>query len=353
MTQESQGFVQPDGGARGKTALAWCGGIFFIALAALAVWASYAVFEPVRFSTPRVVQIPAGLSVSQASARLSEMGIIRNSVLFRATVTMVYPGRTIKAGEYRIFDSMNSVDAAAFFVNGAPRKELTVRTIEGWNSADIAQYLDEGGVVSRADFFAETVKDYSEQFPFLQSSREKGVSLEGYLFPDTYRIFEGSTAADIVVKFLENFSRQYSADMQEQTRAQSRSINDVVTMASILEREVKNMQDKRMAADIFYRRIAAGIPLQADSTINYITGRSDPGARLVDLAAPSPYNTYKHKGLPPGPISNPGRDALNAALTPTANPYWFFLTTPDGTVIYSKTFEEHVRNKIKYLSKKK
>ncbi len=150
---------------------------------------------------------------------------------------------------------------------------------------------------------------------------------------------------------VENFALHYSGDMVKDTKNSGRDVHGIVTMASILEREVKSEKDRKLVADIFYRRIQHGMPLQADSTVNYSTGKSDLQAQAADLNIDSPYNTYNHTGLPPGPISNPGLVSLRAALYPEANPYWFFLTTPDGTVMYSRTFQEHVMNKLKYLKK--
>ncbi len=108
-------------------------------------------------------------------------------------------------------------------------------------------------------------------------------------------------------------------------------------------------QDRALVADLFWRRLKIGMALQADSTVNYITGKNDSVVSLIDLQKDSPYNTYKNKGLPPGPINNPGLSAIRAAIYPKANQYWYFLTTKDGQVIYSRTFEEHVANKRKWL----
>ncbi len=353
MENESNMFSKPTRTGHAQSLCAYGVAIIFFVLLSGAIWASTVVFEPVSFSSPRTIIIQQGASILKTSTALANEGIIRNALLFRVVVGGLYPNATLKAGEYRIFEPLNLIGAAGLFVKGAPKKEITIRIIEGWTIADIASYLDGLGVVSKADFLSETLKDYS-RFSFLPA-RTSGIFLEGYLFPDTYRIYEQSTAADIVEKCLENFARQYVAETAKEQRKQMEEqygIHGVVTLASILEREVKGSQDRRMAADIFYRRMKSGMPLQADSTINYITGKSDPSARAADLAIDSPYNTYRHKGLPPGPIGNPGLDALQSAFNPLANPYWFFLTTPDGEVIYSKTFEEHVKNKIKYLSKK-
>jgi UPF0755 protein len=352
MEENASEFVRPRENRYLRGVVAVICAVLFIVLGAVATWVSTVVFSPLPFNTERTFAISNGSSVALVSRELQEKGIIRNAGIFRALVRMRYPQRTVKAGDYTIVGSFTMLDLAARVVEGMPRKEITIRFTEGWAIADIAEYLDGLGIVSKGDFLTATLTDYRSVFPFLPK-HPGPLSLEGYLFPDTYRIYEDSTASDIIRKALENFSRHYSGEMRESTEQQLKTIHEITTLASLLEKEVKKTTDRRKVADIFYRRITAGMPLQADSTINYITGKSDPQARLDDLAIESSYNTYAHKGLPPGPIGNPGLDALRSALTPLENPYWFFLTTPEGDVIYSKTFEEHVRNKVRYLSRKK
>jgi UPF0755 protein len=149
---------------------------------------------------------------------------------------------------------------------------------------------------------------------------------------------------------LDNFDKKLTQDLRDEIARQKKTIFEIVTMASILEKEVQTDEDRAMVADIFWRRLKAGMPLQADSTINYITGKSDSRANLTDIQIDSPYNTYKYPGLPVGPIGNPGLSAIKAAIYPKANGYWYFLTTDDGKVIYAKSFDEHKANKAKYLN---
>lgn len=323
--------------------------LFCIALLS-AMLLSAIIFQPQTIEPEKKIIISAGTSTVQIAHQLKEYGIIKNEWTFIALAKLVFPHRSIKAGEYTIHGSFNLFDAVSLFVQGMPRKELTIRIIEGWTVRDIVLYTALQGMRSSSDFTQETKNDYTGQFSFLPS-QSKGTSLEGYLFPDTYRIYADSTAHDLIVKMIENFALHYSADMARDTKNSGRDIHGIVTMASILEREVQSEKDRRMVADLFYRRIQRGMPLQADSTVNYITGKNDPQVRGVDLDNDSLYNTYKYKGLPSGPISNPGLISLRAALYPLANDYWFFLTKPDGSVVYSKTFQEHVLNKLKYLKK--
>jgi UPF0755 protein len=159
-------------------------------------------------------------------------------------------------------------------------------------------------------------------------------------FSGTYRVFRDATISDVVEKMVATLEEKITSEMREEISRQGKTIHEIITMASILEKEISTQKDRRLVADIFYKRLAAGMPLQSDATVNYATGKSVARASLDDLSVESLYNTYKYKGLPPGPICNPGFEAIEAAIYPLANEYWYFLTTPNGEVIYSKTHDD-------------
>jgi UPF0755 protein len=186
------------------------------------------------------------------------------------------------------------------------------------------------------------------RYPFLKV-RTSGTSLEGYLFPDTYRVFRGATAASVVEKLLDNFGRHLTSEVMEAVSASGHEFSNVIIMASVLEEEIKTPADRRLVADVFWRRLGQGMRLQADSTVNYALGTARPSVTASDLESKSPYNTYRIIGLPPGPICNPGLDAIMAAARPTPNDNWYFLTEAAGAVHYAKTYEQHLANKAKYL----
>jgi UPF0755 protein len=226
---------------------------------------------------------------------------------------------------------------------------LTITIIEGWRAKEIANYLDEKGIVSEVDFLQEIeTSKWKNDYDFLTNVSAKTV--EGFLFPDTYRIFADATASDIVKKMLDTFDSKLTSQMRGDITSSGKNIFDVVILASIIEREVPNNDDKKIIADIFFKRIQAGIALQSDATVNYVTGQGRAQPTYKDLEVDSPYNTYKYRGLTPGPISNPGISSIEAVIYPTSNPYYYFLTTlDDGTVIYGRTYEEHLNNKARYL----
>ena len=174
----------------------------------------------------------------------------------------------------------------------------------------------------------------------------QGKTLEGYFFPDTYFILKNGTVKDVYIKAMTNFEQKFADSIQ--SKIGDRNFFDVLTMASIVAKEGKTYEDKRMIAGVFYNRLEAGIGLGSDPTVNYITRKVTDNPTLNDTSIASPYNTYKYRGLPPGPISNPGLDDILATLEYTKHDYLYFLNTQDGKLIFSKSFEEHKANRIKY-----
>ena len=144
-----------------------------------------------------------------------------------------------------------------------------------------------------------------------------------------------------------NFDKKLNSDLRQQILEQKKTIFDVITMASLLEKEVRTLEDKKIVSGILWKRLSVGMALQLDCTVNYVTGKNHPGVLIKDTKINSPYNTYKYPGLPKGPISNPGMNSIIATLNPTKTDYWFYLT--DGTTHFSKTAEEHSAKKAKYL----
>ncbi len=297
-------------------------------------WFRYTVSTPGGVDTAsRRFVIASGEGVNVISRNLKREGLIRSSFVFETYLWWKNLEGRLIAGEYDLKPSFSIRDVTRIFVSGETvSRERDITILEGWTRKDIADYLEQEGVAKAKDFLAAT-KD-----------------LEGYLFPDTYRIFKDATVQEIVVKMRANFDRKVGSEMRADVKKQKKALGDIVIMASILEREVRTPEEQYLASDLFWRRLAIGMPLQADSTINFVVGGKRPRATYDDLKIDSPYNTYKYRGLPPGPIGNPGLSAIMAAIYPKANDYLFFLTTEDdGRAIFGKTFEEHNRNRAKYL----
>ncbi len=290
--------------------------------------------------------VQTGDGVHQISQSLYEQGLIKNKFVFETYVWYKNLEKNFIAGTFNIPASSDNMALVEILTSPRAVNQLILRFIEGWTTTDIANYLLEKGVIdSRAEFDElNRVSLWQDKYSFL-TELSPNATLEGYLFPDTYHFFTNSSAMEVIDKMLKNFDNKFSESMRQAASEQGRSIHEVVKLASLLEKEVKTEVDMKLVADIFLRRISAGMFLQADSTLNYATGGKNPSLTAAELAIDNPYNSYKYPGLPPTPISNPSLKALQAAIYPTTNEYFFFLTSPDGTVYYAKTFQEHSQNR--------
>ena len=299
--------------------------------------------------------IDSGQGVKVIGANLIETGLISSPRWFRTWVYVTGTEKEFIAGDYKLPKNSSILNLTRLLTGASqPESEVTVTIIEGWTLKEIANYLESSGVYNASEFIQLTTTP-DEFNPILDeleislASKPAAASLEGYLFPDTYRVYRDSTASALVTKMLDNFAKKFKLEWRQALEDKGYNVWQGVILASIVEREVSSLADRKMVADIFWRRLNTGQGLQADSTVNYITGKKTPSVSLEDTKLDSPYKTYKYRGLSPGPISNPGAEALEAVAFPTANNYWYFLTTPEGQVIYSKTFADHIKAKQKYL----
>lgn len=238
-------------------------------------------------------------------------------------------------------------------IQQSKKAERKITVIEGWRLKDAASYLAQEGVVSEADFTAAAkIDNWRSEFAFLKDPKIK--SLEGFLYPDTYNIYADASAEDIIRKLLDEFDRKVTQKMRSDLQAQNRSLPDAVILASILEREISNKpehdSERKIAADIFWSRLKIGMGLQSDATVNYVTGKTSTRPTYKDLEIDSPYNTYKYRGLPPGPINNPSLASLMAVIYPSPTDYLYFLTDESGKAHFGRTYAEHQRNIVKYLN---
>lgn len=248
------------------------------------------------------------------------------------------------------------------YVPLSPRPEINLTIIPGWNLRQVADYLVLKGFATSTEevykitgeparkyIVSEEGNNYFGPSDDLLKIKPYGLSLEGYLAPETLRVFADADLASIFDKFYFTRKEELTSEMFEKADALGKTMHEILTLASILEREVINPDDKAKVADIFWRRLKKNWALQADSTVHYVVDKegnvfTTAKERQVD----SLWNTYKYPGLPPGPICNPGLDSIKATLYPEKNNYWYFLTDKNGVVHYAKTLEEHNANK-KYL----
>lgn len=290
-----------------------------------------------------------GEGIVSLSKRLHSEGLVSHEISFLYYLWRENHLKDLQAGEYLLSGRMTIPEIARKFLRGETVQFGTKVTFpEGWTAKEMADRLTSAGLPG-GEFLAlvEHPDSFQQEFPFL-SMIPPGNSLEGFLFPDTY-FFDSSAGADkIIGKMLENFV------LKEDSILFGGLVNNAMTpyqrlvLASLLESEVRTEDDRRMVADIFLRRIDVGMPLQSDATVRYALGVTKVKHSLDDIAIASPYNTYVNKGLPPGPILNPGTVSIDAAMRPTPNAYWYFLNNPEtGKTVFSTTFEEHIANKGK------
>jgi len=250
------------------------------------------------------------------------------------------------------------------------KAEKTIKMLEGWMNADFYQELknkhfnhweEEDFLLVAGERRVYDVnkkqnfsRDWSQEFPFLNSKPEN-LSLEGYLFPDTYRVFASSTPEEVIQRLLNNFATKITEEMVREIKRQGKTLHEIITMASIIEKEAPifnqtSREDAKIISGIFWNRLNIGMALQSDATLSYIFEDNKPVHSGDELKVDSPYNSYLYRGLPPGPICNPGLIAIEAAIYPIETDYFYFLTPLDGSrVYYAKTYQEHLNNKYKYL----
>ncbi len=327
------------------------GGIFLAVL----FFVYFEVYTPVNPDSHEMVvfTVEKGWGDNNIADSLQKSGIIRSSYFFKFYAILSLKHSVLKAGKYNLSPKMSIYEIANKMARGdIIKNKLTI--LEGWTEKDIGKYLELKGICSQDDFALLIKKDYSAEFAFLKD-KPKGPEgypdLEGYLFPDTYEIAEGEVCQDVIDAMLSNFDKKLTPELRvkiaNDPTGAPKSIFDIVTIASIIEKEVRTLGDKKIVSGILWKRLAIGMPLQLDSTINYITEKSDPSVLIKDTKIDSPYNTYKYKGLPAGPISNPGIDSIIAAIYPTQTNYLYWLS--DGTTHFSETLEQHNAAKAKYL----
>lgn len=313
----------------------------------------------------QIFTVEKGESVASIARKLKESGIISSDIFFKIYAKRSGKQSKIQAGEYNLGADMTIREIVDILAGGKIiSKERTVKFIEGWRSREMGQYLEREGIFQSEEFL-EVVGfpmvdydieknmpqpfDYSADFELL-ADKPKNYGLEGYLFPDTYRIYENANIDDIVRKMLANLDKKLKGEMRKEIERQGKSIYEIITMASIIEKEVRSKEDMKIVSGVFWNRIEIGQALESCATLAYILGVDKVRYSEEDTELESLYNTYKFKGLPPGPIANPGIQAIEAAIYPTESDYLYFLSRSDnGETVFSKTYEEHLRNKAKYL----
>ena len=295
--------------------------LFLFTVLSIFLWQGIYLPRDSSLTESKLFSVEKGQNLFQIGENLEKEGLIKNKFFFDFYIFLKGAQRKLQAGEYELSPSMDIAEIAKKIISGDVAK-MVVTIPEGF-----------------------TVKQIEERL----NLKLPGENLEGFLFPDTYQFPIGVSGEEVVSKMRDNFDKKLTADLREEIKNQKKTIFEIITIASLIEKEVKTKEDKEVVSGILWKRLKNNIPLQVDATITYLTGKKTTKIPLEDLQIDSLYNTYKYKGLPLGPICNPGLDSIKTAIYPKNSEYWYYLSTPEGETIFSKTLEEHNIAKAKYL----
>ncbi len=340
--------------------------IFLILVIAVAGFVLYSRIQKEAFygtaSSSNLIQdfeIKEGEGSKIVGEKLEAKNLIDDKMAFYFYVWKTGKASKLQAGIYELAPNMTIGEMVEKFSAGEIKSEIVKLTVpEGFNNKKIIELLRKKKPEIAEEFEeianCKCVENdcacdvFGERYSFLKDL-PKGVDMEGYLFPDTYFITKEDTGETLVSKFLNNFEKKVNQKILDDINGQEKTLHEIITMASVIEREVRTDEDRKIVSDIFWSRVRDDHALQSCATLAYVLGEDKAQFSYEDTRVDSPYNTYINSGLPPGPISNPGLASIKAAVYPQESPYYYFLSDPEtGKIIYSKTSDEHSANKVKY-----
>lgn len=329
---------------------------FMLLVAASGLFYLWNQLEPTESGSSIEVTIPKGSSANSVAKLLEENGIIKNGFIFGYYLVLKDEGGSFQAGKYQLAPGMDKAEVIAKLNAGDVIAEETVTfTIpEGFTIAQIADKLATEGIVDKEKFIALTneTRSWSGAENVLNMPQETTQlinRLEGYLFPDTYEVVKGSTEEDIVIRMLKEQDRKLATlpeDWPDELDRLAISMHELLTIASLIEREVVVDSERATVAGVIYNRLKKPMRLQIDATIQYALGKQKELLSIEDTKLDSPYNTYTIDGIPPGPISTPSLESIKAALYPEEHNYYYYVTKKDGTQshLFAETYKQHQKN---------
>jgi UPF0755 protein len=317
--------------------------LLLVAAGAAAALLYVRVRQPYRgyAGAEQFVEIPQGAGSVPIGERLVAAGVVRDPITFRAALWRSQQGRHLKAGEYRFDRAMTPAEVIDKIARGDVYV-ITVTFPEGQTIAEMAKIFEAHGLGTAASF-VEAAKDPA---PIRDLDPAAG-DLEGYLFPETYALPRRTDAPKLVRLMVARFEKVLTPELRQAAAARGLTLRQAVTLASIVEKETAKADERPLVAAVYATRLRIGMPMQCDPTVIYglvKAGRYDGNIHKEDLSFDTPYNTYRHAGLPPGPIASPGRASLEAALHPADADYLYFVSRNDGSHAFARTLEEHNRN---------
>jgi len=279
------------------------------------------------------------MTTQDIGALLYRQGLIKDMFTFRLFAKLHGLEKSLKAGEYALSKSMNLLSIIKRLSSGQTvYQQITIP--EGYTIDQIAELIGQRNL-GNPDKFREAART---TVPVLNETVNANMKypVEGYAFPDTYHITRGTTEAEILAMMLKHFEEQFTEEMRQRAQEMGLSVHEVITLASLVEKEALLPEERPIIAGVFLNRLTLGMPLQSCATIQYILGYPKPELTIEDTKIPSPYNTYQNMGLPPGPIANPGLAAIKAVLYPANTKYLYFVADSQGKHHFSTTYEEHL-----------
>ena len=340
-----ESLLEPPERSRRTGALRWGAlGLGLGSIAALAFAVGWTLLPPRALRDgPRTVEVPAQQGVMAVARTLADAGVIRSRGAFVGLAAVRGTARSLKAGEYEIPRGASLLTTLALIEAGRVKPHLVVLP-EGFTVRDLARQLEAEGIAP-----AEDVLRIARDPFFVQSLGIEADGVEGYLFPDTYQVTKGMRVEEILGRMVHRFREKVATrEILDQATARGLSLHELLTFASIIEKEAVLPGERPVIAGVFWNRLKRDMPLQADPTVAYAVGKEGRPPTRDDLHVDHPFNTYRYRGLPPGPIANPGRATVEAVLAPASVPYLYFVAVDDRQHHFSTTLGEHLEAVARY-----
>ncbi len=287
-----------------------------------------------------VISVKPGMAANEIGELLKEQGAIKSVFIFHVIAKTQGLANSLQAGEYIISKNMTVQQIIVMLARGQTLyQQITIP--EGYTVGQIAKLVQEKQLGSAEKF--QQLAQKATPFPYMENQNSNVIyKAEGYIFPDTYQVTKGTTEEQLLSMMISQFDKEFSESMRLRANQMGLSIKDVIILASLVEKEAQIEADRPVIAGVFINRLNLGMPLQSCATIQYILGYPKAELSVQDTEIPSPYNTYQHMGLPPGPIANPGIAAINAVLYPKETQFIYFVADQQGAHHFSTTYEEHL-----------
>lgn len=320
----------------------WIGAVallLFVCVPPMLIWSVVTSHTQVRTDAPIYFEVHAGMTANEIGTRLEEKGIIESKFEFWWAAKLNDASEKFKVGTYAFHAGMEPGEVIRELMRG---QTVTIQfTIpEGFTVEDIAKRLEAQGIVKKDDFLS-AAKTY-HPYDYIDPPQNVRYDAEGFLFPDTYIIGGDTGVKDILDMMSKDFDQRLTPEMRRRAKAKNLSIFELITLASLVEKEARYDEDRAIIAQVFFKRLEVGMPLQSDATLQYLLDAPKEDVLISDTKIDSPYNTYQHAGLPPGPVANPGLASIEAVLDPADTDYLYFVADREGHNFYSYTYSEHM-----------